>query len=449
MITFSQIGKKGHLGNQLFQIASTIGLGVKNDIDFGFLNWKYQDNFKNDLPVLNSASLDFIPITEKEYNYHDWNLKNEDYDISGWLQTEKYFDEKLTRHYFQFSDVLIEKIQNLYKEAFKKKTILISIRRGDFVDHPDYFQLPINYYLNSLIRFFDDWESYNLVVLSDDIEYCKFHFSFLQNVFFGDGLNAVEQLCLGSMCDNFIISNSTFSWWTAWLGEKENSKIIRPLKNFDGQKSIELNDKDYFPERWVCYNHLNDKINLQNTFIATSKENTILENYLHYNFTFENENKIINLNKNSIFDIGKEQQLLVIFDCILPPFLIYTVAQNEGNCVGYLNGKFLNISKYLDKQLFKKQFDYGLFSKILNKKNDSHNTIVFLLFQKNIRQDFLLKEEFFNKFNLKEKGFSVFNSYAGKIKGFPECEYYIKIQKKKLLVFIKSNIKILIRPFKK
>lgn len=450
MITYSKIGKKGNLGNQLFQIASTIGLGVKNSIDFKFLNWKYQTYFKNQLPLLDSLTPDFIALAEKEYNHYEWNLENKNYDIAGWLQTEKYFDEKLTKYYFQFSDVLKEKIQDLYSKTFQKKTILISIRRGDFVDHPDYFQLPINYYLNSLIRFFPDWKSHNLVVLSDDIEYCKFHFSFLENVFFGDGLNEVEQLCLGSMCDDFIISNSTFSWWSAWLGEKENSKIIRPIKNLDGLKSVELNDKDYFPGRWTCYNHVNNRINLENTIIAIPKDNSLLENYLRYNFTFKNENAIIKLDAKPLFDSNTKQQLLVVYDCILPPFLIVAATDAQIDSLGYLKGKFLNISRYLDKKLFQKQFDYGFFSKILNKNNSHFNILIFALLQKNRDQEFFLSYKNISRTsNFQKKEFSVFYSYAGKIKGFPECKYYVKTQRQKLVVFVKSNIKILIKPIKK
>ena len=450
MITYSKIGKKGHLGNQLFQIASTIGLAVSNKHEFAFSKWKYQEYFKNKLPLLALDLSSFINVEEKEYNFYQWHLHSENYDVSGWLQTERYFDKGLTKHYFEFSDSLIDKIKNLYKNVFAKRTILLSIRRGDFVNHPDYFQLPINYYLNSLDNFFPDWESCNLIVLSDDVKYCKFHFSFLQNAFFGDGLNGIEQLCLGSLCDDFIISNSTFSWWTAWLGEKSDSKIVRPLKNFDGLKSKELNDKDYYPERWICYDHLNDRINLKDTFIAIPKKNTILENYLHHNFTFNNSDQIIKFDTHPFLNLESEGQLLVIYDCILPPFLIYSVSKNKLDCIGYLKGNFLNISKYLDKDHFKKQFDYGLFSKILSKKNKQSNTILFLLIQsKTNKMHFALNKNPLHIFKTEKKQFSVFNSYAGKIKGFPECHYYFKTQKRKIIFFFKSNIKALIKPFKK
>lgn len=30
-------------------------------------------------------------------------------------------------------------------------------------------------------------------------------------------------------CQHFIISNSSYSWWGAWLGEKHDSIIISPI----------------------------------------------------------------------------------------------------------------------------------------------------------------------------------------------------------------------------
>lgn len=366
MITFSKIGKKGNLGNQLFQIASTIGLAVKHNHDFAFLEWKYQDYFKNKLPLFLSSQVPgFVSVEEKQYNYYDWEFKAENYDLEGWLQTEKYFDKELVKHYFEFSDSLKDRITAEYKSVFERRTILISIRRGDFVNHPDYFQTPIKYYLNSLVTFFPDWDSCNLIILSDDINYCKFHFSFLENAFFADGLNEAEQLCLGSLCNDFIISNSTFSWWTAWLGEKSDSKIIRPLRNFDWQKSIELNDKDYYPERWIKYNHLEQKIKVPELAfsIQTKKNKEEIEKYIAYYFDIEfapNENNFES-NKN-IYSINK--------DCFLPPLLIYfswLKLKNEKTDL-VINSLIQNfkVSKALNYKEFEVQNDFGLFSKIFS-----------------------------------------------------------------------------------
>jgi len=389
MITFSKIGKKGNLGNQLFQIASTIGLATKNNHEFSFLLWKHQNAFKNKLPLLPLKQSLFNLIEENEYHHHQWTFGSDNYDISGWLQTEKYFDIELTKHYFEFSDSLKEKISKIYSEVFKKSTILISIRRGDFVNHKDYLQLPINYYLNSLAAFFPDWDSCNLVVLSDDINYCKYHFSFLENVFFGDNLNETEQLCLGAMCDDFIISNSTFSWWTAWLGEKSDSKIIRPFKNFDGEKSKELNDKDYYPERWIKYNHLDQKIKLSDLAFSINIDRnkneikTYLSNYFDVEFV-SNENNVES--SRNIYFINK--------DYFLPPLLVYfSWLKLEKSKIGLIINKaekVFGVSRALNYKEFAVQKDFGLFSKIFlfsKKSSKKENLKREIYLKKNVALD--------------------------------------------------------------
>jgi hypothetical protein len=194
---------------------------------------------------------------------------------------------------------------------------------------------------------------------------------------------------------------------------------------------------------------MNDRIDLGNTVVTISKQNSIIEDYLRHNFTFKNENKIIKLDSSLIFDSDTKQQLLVIYDSILPPLLIVTAIDTPIDSLGYRKGKFLNISKYLDKQLFEKQFDYGFFSKILNRNNKSFNTLIFALLKTNKNQESFLTDKNISISNFHKKEFFVFYSYAGKIKGFPECKYYVNTQRQKLMVFLKSNIKVFIKPKRK
>lgn len=380
MITYSKIGKKGNLGNQLFQIASTIGIALQSNQKYSFLEWKYQDYFKNKLPLLQGNLSNFITVEEKEYNYYNRQLAADNYDITGWLQTEKYFDKELTKHFFEFSDSLVDRLKSLYQDAFSKRTILISIRRGDFVDHADYLQLPINFYLNSLAQFFPDWQNCNLIILSDDIKYCKFHFSFLENAFFGDGLKEVEQLCLGSLCNDFIISNSTFSWWSAWLGEKHDSKIVRPFKNFDGSKSLELNDKDYYPERWINYNHLDDKLTLDKLvfYIGSNKNKEIIKDYILNYFKVK-----ITFDSNRID--SSEDVYVLEQDYFLPPLLIYAswLELKKSDIKLIINNivEVFKVSRALNYDELCVQNDLGLFSRIFsfsNKKTRNKTLEVYL-----------------------------------------------------------------------
>lgn len=263
MIIFSRLdGDTGRLGNQLFRIASTIGIASKHNQEYGFPNWKYNKYFVNYLPSYDE-SLEFETKEEEKYEYHEWNLEDKNYDLYGWLQTEKYFDISKLKKQLTFKPGVVEKALKPYQEALSKKNILITIRRGDFINHPYYYQVTYNYYLLALIHNFPDWKERNIFFTSDDMNYCKKHFSFLPNAIFIDSPDPMEHLIIGSQCDDFIISNSTFSWWTAWLGEKENTKIIRPVKNFRGHEAIRKNDKDFFPDRWIIFNEKQHKMPLK------------------------------------------------------------------------------------------------------------------------------------------------------------------------------------------
>ncbi len=281
MITFSKLGFKGNLGNQLFQIASTIGIAKKNGHPFFFPVWQYSKFFQNQLPVSSIENV-FVHVKEEKYNYYEWNLGEGNYDIEGWLQSEKYFDSNKIKEIFTFNTDFKEQLIKQHQLLFSKKSILISIRRGDFIKHPYYFQLSFKYYFLAIIKNFPDWKNRNLIFTSDDIRYCEYHFSFLKNAYFLKELSGIGQLVLGSQCDDFVISNSTFSWWSAWLGEKESSKIIRPIQNFSSQFREQNDDSDYFPSRWISFDDSLYKID--NKYFVLKVKGTLYILFLNLKF---------------------------------------------------------------------------------------------------------------------------------------------------------------------
>jgi hypothetical protein len=53
--------------------------------------------------------------------------------------------------------------------------------------------------------------------------------------------NAKLDFYLMSLCQNFIISNGTFYWWAAYLGENKKSIVISPKNGFNNLDAIPLN----------------------------------------------------------------------------------------------------------------------------------------------------------------------------------------------------------------
>lgn len=281
MITFLNLGKKGNLGNQLFQIASTIGIAESNNHRFCFPDWQYSKYFEYDFPIM--IEREWTVIQEERFNFYNWEIGEGNYSLNGWLQSEKYFQNISVRDIFKFKDDFLTDVEKKAGNLVFDNPIVISVRRGDFVCSPYYYQLTYKYYLAALCNFFPDFEKRKLLFISDDINYCKKQFSSLKNAVFLENYSPMEQLVLCSKFDDFVISNSTFSWWVAWLGEKESSKIIRPIKNFDGSFVEKYNEIDYFPSRWIKFDYLNFKLPLKYYKIIIYGEFNNLRDKLSYN----------------------------------------------------------------------------------------------------------------------------------------------------------------------
>ena len=87
-------------------------------------------------------------------------------------------------------------------------------------------------------------------MFSDDINRCKKYELFQSdNIYFISGEKDFIDLYTMSLCDNHIIANSSFSWWGAWLNNREDKKVYYPEKWFGPAKSYST--KDLFPNSWT------------------------------------------------------------------------------------------------------------------------------------------------------------------------------------------------------
>jgi hypothetical protein len=66
--------------------------------------------------------------------------------------------------------------------------------------------------------------------------------------------NAEADFWLMRQCRHFVIGNSTFAWWAAWLGEQSQAgaQVLAPARNVDPEHSVTAWGFPYLlPERWT------------------------------------------------------------------------------------------------------------------------------------------------------------------------------------------------------
>ena len=129
-----------------------------------------------------------------------------------------------------------------------QNSVSIHVRRGDYLKHKNlqtHGLCSLDYYKKAIDYLLDQKSNLNFFVFSDDLEWCKNNFDFVQNIFYCEG-SPIEDFILMSSCKYNIIANSSFSWWSAFLNQNQNKIIIYPNNWF-----VNNDLKIYTPEDWI------------------------------------------------------------------------------------------------------------------------------------------------------------------------------------------------------
>lgn len=224
MITFSHLGKYGKLGNQLFQVAVTCVHANKKRIDAIFPEWKYNSYLKTPIPTGNISNNLYIHREIDPFTYTPIPDRD-NMDLMGYFQNESYLSgyEDLVRSILDPSDEVKSRINS----TDLNDITAIHVRRGDYLNFPLHHPIPPIEYYNKAINELKD-RSKNFMVFSDDIEWCKQNFPL--DFLFSEEKEEFIDLLKMSNCSNFIIANSSFSWWASFLSKKENKLVYAPEK---------------------------------------------------------------------------------------------------------------------------------------------------------------------------------------------------------------------------
>jgi hypothetical protein len=238
MITYSQLGKNGRLGNQMFQYAALYAAGLTRGYKIGIpQGQKIEEVFK--LPHADRLN-DIMPkrIFKERSFLFDPNLFAipDDCDIYGYFQSPLYFQtcrDAILKE-FAWKDDVQERGQ--LATVRSSPTCAIHVRRDDYKNLAHvHTNLGGQYYIKGCELITKNLGAKPLfLVFSDEPDWCK-------KAFTGDDFHIVDirddavELYMMSQCDAHIIANSSFSWWGAWLSNARPTNVVAPRQWFGPQ----------------------------------------------------------------------------------------------------------------------------------------------------------------------------------------------------------------------
>ena len=230
LVTFKALQQMGGLGNQLFQMAATIGYAKDHGKDFIFPRWSYQDY----IPIaIGEVSEPCADLSEQWIRYTNLPHVEGNANIHGHLFSTKYFRRHIgfLLNYFKLTEKWEKYISLKYGELLKQDTCSIHVRRGNYLEPEQLTNqglMGMDYY-NKAGEIMGSSKTY--LVFSDDIAWCKENFVG-GNLHFIEGEADIIDLFLMSKCKNNIIGNSTFSYWAATLNQNPGHKVVAPRQWF-------------------------------------------------------------------------------------------------------------------------------------------------------------------------------------------------------------------------
>lgn len=251
----------GRLGNLMFQIAHgysqalthnkkylypLIGSDVPHFKDSIFRNIDFFngqiENLRDRNPSFLETTFHFTPIVPAE---------NGITVFCGYYQSEKYFQnhkDKIKQLYSP-TEEFKSRCFNDYPELQSNNATVINVRRGhDYLGQPENHPVVTEEFIYKALEHIPNKD--HVYVVSDNMPWCRETLK-IDNVKFVDyvGLDALWFL---SLCKHFVISNSTFSWWGAYLGEKPDSVVVAPETWFGpGVHSRGHYETDIYQQNWI------------------------------------------------------------------------------------------------------------------------------------------------------------------------------------------------------
>jgi hypothetical protein len=246
----------GGLGNQLFTIASGLAHCYKNNLVLKLYptpnkRHYYWNSILSPFKkyVVNEDDPSLQSYLEPTMAYNE--IPKDKMRLFGYFQSSKYFKnvQTIIKNCIVFPDP-----ERLERTLFEKcgyitsNHIIVHARRGDYIALADYHNpQPDKYYEDGLVEIKKRIDKPVFILLSDDKDYWANSNVFKDENYVIIDVDEITTFFLMTRCKNFIIANSTFSWWGAYLA---NPTIVIAPKQWFGPKGPQ-DWQDIYEDEWI------------------------------------------------------------------------------------------------------------------------------------------------------------------------------------------------------
>lgn len=172
--------------------------------------------------------------------------------VSGFRQSERYFDDhaETIRQELTLRGPVPECYRAVLSQIDGSESVAVSVRRGDYLGIPNTQGICSgDYYRRALALITARFPHRRIFVFSDDIPWCRQHMDDLGATFVESvtPFEPEQDLRLLSHCRHFVLANSTFAWWGAWLSPHADKMVVGPSKWMQDAEPC----SDILPARWI------------------------------------------------------------------------------------------------------------------------------------------------------------------------------------------------------
>ena len=227
----------GGLGNQLFQAAHVLSQSYRFGItskfrsvsqtpNQGLQTSNYKKNIFRNLNFEENITPS-VRITESNWSF---NILNPPLDSScefnGYFQSSKNFYgyQNKIKEVFSIGNTEEKYLKEKYPELGDDNSVSLHVRRGDYSKFPLVHPIISKSYITECLNQIENISK--IFIFSDDKGWVNENLKLENSIFVNE--EDYMELWMMSLCQNNILSNSSFSWWGGFLNKNKSKKVFVP-----------------------------------------------------------------------------------------------------------------------------------------------------------------------------------------------------------------------------